>query len=342
MHGGGAERVIALLSSRLSRNNSVSIITLLSSEKSVYPVDEKVKFYSLPNYGNRIKMLLRIPSDLNQLMKKLDSDVYISFCTMENVFSLLANHKLNRRLVICERNSPSTEKINIIFKLLRKRLYKEAECIVCQTTDAKMYYQNKYGLDGFVIPNPVSDSLPIGTQKKRNHICAVGRLSKQKNYPFLIECFSLFHRTHPDYVLDIYGTGELEKSIKKKISEKKLGNSIILHGFVKNVHELIKDAGMYVLSSDYEGMPNALLEALAIGLPCISTDCPIGGPKELIENNENGILVKTGNIKEMVSAMTLIADDREKAYKFAENAKKIREKYCLENIVRNWKEILNI
>ena len=340
MRGGGAERVISILASNYAKENSVVIITLLSNKKSVYPIDENVKLISLPKYKNKIEMLFKIPKDLYNVMKTINADIYISFCTMENVFSLLANKKLNKKLIISERNSPKTEEINPIFKMLRKILYKNADDVIFQTEDALIYYKTHFGIHGHVIPNPVKNDLPVATLKDKTRICAVGRLYPQKNYPLLINAFTIFHQKHEEYTLEIYGEGILEDKLTELIKINNMEKYITLKGFSNDIHNDIKDCRMYILSSDYEGMPNSLLEALSIGLPCIATNCPIGGPKQLIDNGKNGLLVNIGDVEQMVHAMNYLATDIKTCENLSIEATKIRNKYSVTNIINLWNDVL--
>ena len=143
-------------------------------------------------------------------------------------------------------------------------------------------------------------------------------------------------KKYKDYILEIYGDGNLEQSILKYIKEKGLEEKVYLKGFSSNVHESINSTSMFVMSSDFEGMPNALLEALALGIPCISTDCPCGGPKLLIDNHKNGILVPVNNIDELSRAMCFIAENPQKAKEMGIIASKIKSKVNVETITDEW------
>lgn len=341
LNGGGAERVISVISSNLCKDYDITIILLMNTEEKMYEVNKKVKIVQLNKYHSKKEQLMKTPRDLSKIMIELNADIYISFCTMENVMSLLANFKAHKTLIIAERNSPKTEEINPIFKVLRKLLYKYADKYVFQTEEAMSYYSKKIQQRGYVIPNPVKDNLPETEYESTKIISAVGRLNKQKNYPLLITAFSNFIRMYPEYILEIYGEGIEKNNICELIIQYHLEDKVILKGFSENVHEHIRKSEFYIMTSDYEGMPNALLEALAIGLPCISADCPVGGPRELIGDNRNGFLFEVGNYNDLLDKMCILADDKVLREKLGRKAKEyIRYNYSIEKITEQWERVI--
>lgn len=339
--GGGAERVVTEISNKLCSEYEITIILLLNQEKKDYKVNEMIKVIELPKFKSKKDMLIGIPRKLSTIMKELDSDIYISFCTLENTMSLLANISARKKLYISERNAPSMEHNNYLIKILRKLLYKRAYGYVFQTTDAMKYYSHSIQQRSVVIPNPVKPGLPHFKFNNSKTICAVGRLNEQKNYPLLINSFKDFLVDCPDYKLNIFGKGILEESLLNLINELNLKESVELKGFSKNIHNDIKEMEFYVMSSDYEGMPNALMEAMAMGLPCISSDCPSGGPKELINDYQNGILFKTGDKKELSSKMKELANNEELRRKISCEAQKISIEYDIDKIVEKWRGFIN-
>jgi glycosyltransferase involved in cell wall biosynthesis len=156
----------------------------------------------------------------------------------------------------------------------------------------------------------------------------------------------MLHEEHPEYVLKIVGDASNEEgthvveTIKQKAHIYNLKDSIILKPFSPNVHEEILEDAMYVNTSDYEGISNAMLEAMAIGLPVICTDCPVGGAKATIENDINGILVPVGDAESVYNAMKKIIEDKEFARNISKEATNLRDKISLDNIARKWMELL--
>ena len=220
-------------------------------------------------------------------------------------------------------------------------LYKKSDCLVCQTPDAKAYFPKNIQKKTVIIPNPIKSDLPQpwkGTRRKE--IVNFCRLNPQKNLRLLIDAFEDFSNTHPDFSLAIYGDGELHDSLQQYISEKGLENKVRLHPAVSDVHERIKDAYMFVSSSDFEGLSNSMLEAMAMGIPTICTDCPCGGAKMVIENGINGLLTPVGDKDELSAAMQQVADNSQIAHNIGKEALKIRSKLSTDIIVGEWRKII--
>lgn len=271
----------------------------------------------------------------------------ISFLQPSIPLTLLAAKGLPNRVVVSERADP--------YRLLKKRYgynfikkyYQRADAVVFQTNDAKAAYPENVSAKGTVIFNPINNKLPepyFGEREK--YVTTFCRISRQKNLPLLVEAFADFRKEHGDYRLKIIGEpqntdDEAALSETKDLADK-LGvtQHIDFEPFSAQVHPLVIRDAMYVNSSDYEGMSNAMLEAMAIGMPVICTDCPIGGANAVINNGENGILTEVGNAKEMSEAMKKIAGDRAFADKLSLNAAKIRNEMSLEMTAKKWMELL--
>ena len=166
------------------------------------------------------------------------------------------------------------------------------------------------------------------------------RLSPQKNLFMLIDAFYLFHKEYDDYVLTIYGRGELKDKLIKYIDKLGLQNSVFIKDFDLDIHNKIKDCAMFVSSSDFEGISNSMLEALAIGLPTICTDCPAGGAKMYIDSYKNGILVPVRDTNALYKAMKYIVENPEKADNMSKNAVLIKEVLMPNKIYSRWLETI--
>lgn len=286
-------------------------------------------------------------SALRKIIKEKPDAKIISFLQPSIPMTLLAAKGLPNRVVVSERSDPC--------RLLKKRYgynfikkyYQRADTVVFQTNDAMAAYPEIISQKGTVIFNPVRSDLPKPYFGERNKtVSTFCRITRSKNFPVLIEAFSDFSKDFDDYRLKIIGApqNDDDKLVLRQTTEliKKLGleEKVVFLPFSTEVHNLIISDAMYVNSSDYEGMSNAMLEAMAIGMPVICTDCPIGGANAVIQNEENGILTEVGNAKEISSAMKKIAGDKVLADKLSCNAAEIRYKLSLENTAKKWMELL--
>lgn len=332
---GGSERVMSELANYAAGKNIEVYLILMSNNICEYKVDGSVKVIPLcdkiSKYGRFMSKWKRF-SLLREKLKTLKPDVILSFLCTVNLYSILAGQFLDIPVVISERNDPNRSPSSKVKRFARRMLYPLADGYIFQTDEAKEYFARKIQDKSCVIPNPVKGNLPFADRSNvTKDIYAIGRLEEQKNYPLMISAFRTIQANHPEYKLHIFGRGALD-DLKKLSSDSGLDRSVIFEGIAGDVHDRIKSGAMYVLSSDYEGMPNALMEAMAVGLPCISTDCPVGGPRQLIKDRENGLLVPIGDAEALAEAMEKIISDKTFADKIAEKAKDIRDEYSMDRI----------
>ncbi len=338
MAGGGAERVISILANQFVRNHIDVTILMTAGDEVAYELDDRIRLVSAGGVsgGSMLARIKRI-ANMRACFKENPDSVIISFGPGTSFFAVAADCFLGNRFLISERNDPAV----CSHPYLRNLIYRRAERMVFQTEDAKSCFPEKLRDRGCVIPNPISVSLPKRSMDGRQKtVVSVGRFEKQKNHMMLLDAFFILWKRFPEYVLHLFGSGTLQEALENKVRELGLKDAVIFEGFVQNVPDRIKNAGMYVLSSDYEGISNSLLEAMAMGIPCISTDCPIGGSSLCIENNVSGILVPVGDAEKMGEALCRIAENPEFADRLAQNAYKIRERYSEESIGKAWERLL--
>ena len=341
---GGAERVISNLANDFVKNNDIVMVTTIN--KIEYSLEKKVKHYSLDE-NVKLNALQRLKK-LYKIIKDEKPNVIVSFLPEPSYRILLLRKFINIPIIVSVRNDPKREYSNFKRKILMKILYPLADGFVFQTEEAKEFFRKKIQNKSTIIPNPIKNEFlerKIYEGKKDNLIVSVGRLEKQKNHELLIEAFSDISKEISEYKLIIYGEGSLRKNLEEKIQNLNLQDKVFLPGTVDNIPEKIEKAKLFVMSSDYEGMPNALMEAMALGLVTISTDCPCGGPRFLIENEKNGYLVKindkNGLAKSIKNVLKYSRD--EKIEEISHNARKTALTLKEEKINKKWyKYILDI
>ena len=340
---GGAGRVVCNLSNELVKNNEVYIATTISN-KSDYPLDKNVKIICLDTKEKKsflIRNIRRI-NYLKKIIKEKKIDVAISFLPEPSYRLMLAKNK-KIKTIISDRNDPNIEYNSFFKKLLTKKLYSKSDGFVFQTPDAMNYFPKKIQERSVVIPNPINNVFFVEKPfngKRKKVIVTVGRLTNQKNHKLLIDAFRIVQKKYKDYQLYIYGEGELEDYLKKYAESLNLNGCIVFKGNSNHLEKELYDFKMFVLSSNYEGMPNALMEAMALGLPCISTDCPIGGPKYLINNN-NGLLVPTNDVDELAKAMIKVIEDEKTADEISNNCYSDVKKYNNVQINDMWTSFIS-
>lgn len=345
LSGGGAERVMSNLANYLIKRDYNIKFILLNGNEIVYPLDKAIEIIIRPDVQAR-DTLAQIQF-IRKYMKKNKNALFVSFFTHQNLYTILASVATKAKVLVSERNDPAntfTRKLQKIGDFSRKILYKNKHCkkIVFQTQGASDYFEERIAKKGVVIANPLKNGLPHPyTGQRKKTVVAVGRISPQKNYRLLFDAFAKFSEIHPDYKLEIYGNGASKDAVKKYIAKLNLTDKVELCGFCKNVHERILDAGMYVMSSDFEGLSNAMLEALAIGLPVISTDHPPGGARAYITSYENGILTPVRDVDAMTKAMCYMTENTEKAQEMGQKAALVREALSEDTICKKWQTVFD-
>lgn len=341
MTKGGAERVIANLTNYLVNEYYISIVVTPPDESS-YELDKRINFYTLDKKEDKkngiIKRNIRRIVRLKRIIKEDNPNIIVSLLPEPTYRVMFLNLFLRKKVIISVRNDPNVEYNNIFKKILVKLLYSRANGFIFQTEDAKMFFSKKIQDKSIIIPNPIADEFIVEpfNGKRKNKIVSVGRLTKQKNQLNLIKAFFIFEKKYSDYKLYIYGEGELHEELDNEIKKMNLNNKVFLEGNVNDIKNRIYDSKMFVLSSDYEGMPNALMEAMALGIPCISTNCPCGGPKFLIKDKQNGLLVPVNDIDALEKTMEYIADNELISTKMGISANKIGKELNCKQINKRW------
>lgn len=338
MQSGGAERVMAILCNELSKRNQINLV-VLKSKKSDYVLSEKVNVFA----GNIInKNVIKAIEVVKEQIDLIKPDIVLSFMNKSNIITLMAMEKTRHKapVVVAERANPYNATLPI--KIIRKILYHKANGCVFQTKQAQEYYKSILKCNSVVIKNPLNPDFKVKTFEgsREKKIVCVGRLSKEKNQQLLINAFSKICKKYPEYIVEIYGEGPLRNKLQKHIEKLDLSEKVFLKGRKDNIQEYINNAEIFVLPSNSEGMPNALLEAMTLGIACIATDCPIGGPAVIIENEKNGILLPMNDIDKMADTIEKLIINKKLAETLRENAKQIAIDYEATKVCKEWEEYL--
>lgn len=347
---GGAQRVMVELANYFSALSDYKVVfaTQIESSEKAFLLEERVKEIVLKDDSNCnfiTKQMNRVKK-LDRLCKEEKPDVIISFLIITNIISLLVGNKLDIPVLISVRNDPTHDHSRLLHCLMRIT-YPKAAGWVFQTQMAKDYFEKWVNGESAVIVNPLSkdvlQEIQCGkiTGENNNSIIAVGRLDCQKRHDLLIKAYYNACGTSSDTKLVIYGEGPLRQNLESMIESLGLQDKVFLPGVETNIVEKIRSAKMFVMSSDYEGMPNALLEAMAIGLPVVSTDCPCGGPRELIVNEHSGLLTKVGDEIMLSEKISYLLNNEDISKNLAENATYVRGKCDIQEIGKQWKVIID-
>ena len=340
--GGGSERVMTHIANYCCNVGFDVYMILVRKKEKTYKTNKQIKLIQLDNDCSKFKLFFKRIIEIRKYVKASNADTVISFMDDISFFVAMACIGLNKRLVFSIRNDPKRKDKKLHWILGRYFNLPMADVIVFQTFQAKYCYPKSINKKGVVIPNPIDADIlpPIEKYCPDNRIVAVGRLVPQKAFDLLIDAFSVIYQEYRDLKLEIYGEGECYRELKTQIEEKNLSECVELKGYSNNVLQNIKGAKMYISVSDFEGISNTMLEAMAIGLPTISTDCPIGGAAMVINDNENGLLIPVRNRDALVAAITIILENEKLAFKFSENAVRVRNDYSLSVIGNQWIKIL--
>lgn len=344
---GGAERVCVELSNYfVAKGHDVSILVKPNSGERIYKLDKKIKIKDLSFTRPSFKNILFYPFILCNFIKSIKNgikeekpDVVISFCTSMNAFVIPIAKKLQIPIVASEHTNYTNG--GILINFVRHNIYKQSDVITVLTHCDAEYY--KTFLNNFVVmqnPIQVYDSVNIDCERKKQILC-VGNLDRnyQKRFDRAIEAFSLIANKYSDWKLLIAGNGY--KTFLQNIIEKKgLSNQVDLLGQISNMKELYLDSSIFALSSQVEGLPMALLEAMSLGCAPISFDI-VSGPNEIIDDGKSGFLVEDGDIDSFANKISLLIENKTLRQQIACEAVKVSQDFSIEKIGNRWLLLLD-
>jgi GalNAc-alpha-(1->4)-GalNAc-alpha-(1->3)-diNAcBac-PP-undecaprenol alpha-1,4-N-acetyl-D-galactosaminyltransferase len=318
LFGGGAERVVSVWASQLAEIYDVSVLLYGRSEKE-YPISDKVKIYTVASKYNEYKKFSYFKrfSRMRRIIKDISPDIMINFLPRMQIWAMMASFGMKIFRIETVRNNPwELCRSSRIEHWLWMMCYKRANAVILQTQEQGEYFSKKIRRKCIVIPNPIDkqyvDSNKNYSGEKIKKFVAAGRLTPQKNYPLMVRAFASAYKRNSGITLSIYGSEDDDKTeytnyLNSLIRELRMEGIIRLMGRTKQMRQVLLENDAFIMSSNFEGMPNSLIEAMAVGLICISTNCKTG-PKDLIDDKINGFLVEVGNEDAFADAICQVAD----------------------------------
>jgi len=348
---GGAERVMTLMANYWAESgHDVAMATFEAHTQSHYPLRSRVKLVptslnsASPTIFHSILNNVRRIGKLRRAIVETRPDVVISFIETANVRVLASLFGTGIPIIVSERSNPAVYKPGKVWEALRLMLYPVASRVVVQSSRAKDYFPRRIRSLCRVIPNPVL--IPEGFRRRNTirrdgpkRIIALGRLSEEKCYDLLIRTFGRIQARHPEWTLEIVGDGPLRQTLVQLRDELRLQGRVELSGLSKAPFEKLGQADMFVLTSRFEGFPNALCEAMAAGLPVVSFDCP-NGPREIIRDGVDGILVPHQDAEALANAMERVMGDSELQEWLASRAPEILDRFGIDRVMRMWEDTI--
>ena len=340
----GAERVASILSGQLAdMSHDVYLICTGFERGDEYPISENVYLDFIPDAsGSRLHLMFVRIRYIRRKIKEIKPDCIISLAHARTCFMITAAHVgIPVPMIFSERHDPVHNPKSKVDRLLRLICYRVCDRIVFQTEGAKDFFSSAISQKGTIIANPVKEDLPAAWNEVRKPIIATFcKLDPQKNLSMLLHAFHKLADEYPDLRLAIYGDGPLRRALEQEAEQLGILSRTEFHPHSLDVHSQVKDCAMFVSSSDYEGQSNSMLEAMAMGLPCVCTDCPCGGARAVIDNGVNGLLVPVGDTEKLVEAMRYMLTHPEEAQRMGENAAKIKDERRPRKIAEEWDRLI--
>ena len=345
LNKGGAERVFVNLAEYFQNKGYQIVMVTQYRKEDEYVLAEGIRrvISDIPpeeTTGSRAVNFYRRMSRLHRIWKKERPDLVLSCVGKNNFMAVVTTMFTKTKPVVSVVGEAKEEYPNRLMKALANLLFPFASGVILQTERSKSFFSQRVSRTSVILPNSLN---PLfirerfrGEREKR--IVSVGRLDANKNHEMMIRAFAGLAGRYREYTLTIYGEGELREHLQKLIASLGLEEKVFLPGVVPDVAERIEKAALFLLVSYSEGVSNALIEALALGLPVIATDVPSGGTQELIRHGENGLIIPPGDEEALKAAMERLLSDGEYAERLGEQAHKIQERLAPERVNRQWQE----
>ncbi|MCD6732476.1 MAG: glycosyltransferase family 4 protein [Burkholderiaceae bacterium] len=352
---GGAERVLSTLANWwAAAGHSITLVTLSDGSDDFYWLDERIERIALGvmrparRPHEAVFQNLRRICALREAINATRPDVVVSFISTVNVLTLIATMGLGVPTIVSERVDPRTHAIGRAWSLLRNHWYSRAYAVVVQTRSVAECISEAMRLNRcVVIPNPLAPPLlaldgeisaqPLGTMSPT--IAAMGRLVDQKGFDLLIEAFALTRPRESGWRLVIIGDGPRRKALEAVARKLGVDDIVEFAGRVHRPETVLRTAKIFVMSSRYEGFPNALLEAMALGIACVATDCR-SGPADIVRHGIDGLLVPSENVAALATTIRSLMDDDILRTGLAMRAREVRARFSVDRIAAQWDALL--
>jgi len=340
LEAGGAQRVLILLSEGFAkRGHNVTVLTINGTENDCFSLPNAVKRQAL-NLSTGIQVVLNFPK-IRAGIRLSKPDIIVSFVELTNIITLLSTLGLHLPVVVSERSAPAAFEERPFLNWLRACVYPLASRLIVQSQGALDYFLPDLQDKAVIVPNPVvcpPEARPSQPTLCRPMLLSVGRLHEVKQFDRLISAFAMIKDKHADWGLTIVGDGPMKSVLKQLGQDLELGDRLSLPGYVASPYTFLRQADLFVMTSRIEGFPNALCEAMACGLPVISTDCPTG-PREIIRNGIDGLLVKNEDTLAISQAMDRLMSDEVERHRLASRSAEVMSRFDLDRVMQMWESI---
>lgn len=351
---GGAERVaVTLCSAWAARGDRVTLMPTFSGRGDCfYDLHPEVRLIYLADLVKKANQnfygkFLRFKG-LRKFCIESQPDVIVSFLTNVNIVSIVASIGLGIPVVVSERTDPFVRRLSILYRLLRSLTYPFADALVVQTHAVASKCEVNRWRTRFlcVIPNPVPQSIvetqKLGSNDFKKTLLAVGRFDEGKQFDRLISIFSILANQHPDWLLRIVGDGPTRSALQQQLIDLELDGRVELPGRSNAIAEEFAKADAFVMTSKYEGFPNVLVEAMAVGLPCVAFDCP-SGPREISMDGQVALLVPLNDENAMAQALGRLMNGAEFRHSLGIRARNsVVERFSLDKILMQWSKLFSV
>lgn len=350
MGEGGAERVLSYLIRHWSDSGwEIELITRSGPEKDNYPIPEQVKRTVLHTGGKPKTKFHSLFKHINHIiklraaLKKSRNRVVLSFLTKHNIYTILASLWLNKKIIISERNDTTRQHYPGPWDWLRQKLYRRAEWVTANSIIG-LHGMSKYvEKDKMkVIYNPVFKPDQCAEPEHSNIILNVGRLEAAKNHSFLLNgAKSLSHLYTEPWTIQLIGDGSERKKLESQLIWDQLTDRVQLKGYIEQVGPYYESAAIFVMTSHFEGTPNALLEAMSYGLPAIIPD-NLPGAMEWVRHEETGLVYESGNLEMFINSLLLLLKNPNLRKTYGTKAREIISECNPANIFEQWDELITL